>query len=224
MFIILAHHVSFAFSEDDLHFNTTFHVSQFFHTFHVLYYHLGMATQYRRIHGQQHCLVVGPDKSTHSLRAQRHLEISSTRVFPVQHPSRRTRLCSAYNSGEDATSAPVSSEVDERQSIGRLASPLPMQKRETSVTPARVYHSTGESCCDTHTHKRKSSRDRKGVRENTSQMKELEINNRRIQSSLKFRAEAVQTEHEVLSRLQEAEFHTGVLLEAQRNQILQEKI
>ena len=90
------------------------------------------------------------------------LNISSTEVVLVHHAPRRTSFCSENNSGEDATSAPVSSEVDERQSIGRLASPLLMPKREASAIPAIMYPSTEESymspsshipsavtCCDT---------------------------------------------------------------------------
>ena len=73
------------------------------------------------------------------------VEISGAEGTPIHPPSRRTSFRSVYNSGEDATPAPVSSEVDERQRIGRLASPLLMQKREASAIAARSNHSTGES-------------------------------------------------------------------------------
>ena len=57
------------------------------------------------------------------------VEISSTQVPLVHRPSRRASFCSEDNGGEDTTSAPVSSGVDERQSIGRPASHLLMKKR-----------------------------------------------------------------------------------------------
>ena len=82
------------------------------------------------------------------------VEISSTK--------RRISFWSEDNSGEDVTSTPVSSEVHERRSIGRLTSPLLMQKREASAVPPRIYHffwgknyvklishsKHGETCCD----------------------------------------------------------------------------
>ena len=61
------------------------------------------------------------------------VEISSADITPILLPSRRASFCSVYNSGEDVTMTTASSEVDERQSIGRLASLLPMQKREARV-------------------------------------------------------------------------------------------
>ena len=72
------------------------------------------------------------------------VEIIRTEVTPTHRPPKRTRFCSVDNSGEDATTTPVSSEVFERQSAGRLASPPLMQKREASAVPARTYHSTGK--------------------------------------------------------------------------------
>ena len=98
------------------------------------------------------------------------VEISSTEV-------RRTSSCSVYNSSEDATT-PVSSEESGRQSIGRLTSPLLMQKREASAVPASIYHTTGENSMSSsahtrctvrlvtiYSHKRKSSRDPRSVQE-----------------------------------------------------------
>ena len=49
----------------------------------------------------------------------------------------------------------MSSEVDERQSTGRLASPLLMQKREASAVLARIHHSTGETSTSHSSHIRK---------------------------------------------------------------------
>ena len=107
------------------------------------------------------------------------VEISCTEATLVHHASRRTSFCSASNSGEDATTAPVTSGVDERQRIRRLPSPLLMQKREAIAIPARMYHSTGENSTShhhthrpstgrpvvTHSHKRKSSRDMRSAQE-----------------------------------------------------------
>ena len=74
----------------------------------------------------------------------------------MHRPSRRTSRCSIYNSGEDATPAPAYSEVDERQSIGRPASPLFMQKSEANAISARIYFSERENVKTLH--KRNCSR------------------------------------------------------------------
>ena len=66
------------------------------------------------------------------------VKISSAEVPPIHLPSRRASFCSVNNSGQGATTTPGSSEVDERQSMGVLASPLLMQKREASAAPART--------------------------------------------------------------------------------------
>ena len=124
-------------------FNTTFHPSQFFQTVHIFPYPLAMTSQHHRMHGQQDCLVVWPHKSPFTgYEPNAIVEISSAEVPPIHHPPRRTSFCSVYNFGEDATSVCVSWEVGERQSFGRLASPLLMKKREASAIPARIYHST----------------------------------------------------------------------------------
>ena len=73
------------------------------------------------------------------------VEMSSAEVTPILLPSRRASFCSVYISCEDVTTTLMSQEVDERQSMGMLASPLLMQKREASAAPARTYDSTGES-------------------------------------------------------------------------------
>ena len=49
-------------------------------------------------------------------------------------PARRASFCSAYNSGEDVRTVPVS-DVDERLSMGMLASEQLMQKRVASAAP-----------------------------------------------------------------------------------------
>ena len=146
-----------------------------FHLFHFsnaspLYFHHLTVTNNHLIHAQQDGLVEWPYKNPGN-EPRTTVEISSTEITPVHLPSRRTCLCSGYNSGEDATTTPVSSEVDEKRSIGRLASPLLMQKGEACTVPARIYHSTGESSMSsssqirsagrlvaTHTQKRKSGR------------------------------------------------------------------
>ena len=62
------------------------------------------------------------------------VEVGSTEVPPVLLPSRRASFGSAYNSGEDVTTTPVSSEVDERPYWGMLASPC-SHRRERQVQP-----------------------------------------------------------------------------------------
>ena len=49
------------------------------------------------------------------------VEVSSAEVTLVLQPSRRASFRSVYNSGEDVTTTPVSSEVDDRQSMGTAA-------------------------------------------------------------------------------------------------------
>ena len=49
----------------------------------------------------------------------------------------------------------MSSEVNERQSIGRLASPLLMQKREASAALARIYHFIGEGSVSSSSHSKR---------------------------------------------------------------------
>ena len=69
----------------------------------------------------------------------------------------RASFESTYNSGEDVTNALVSSEVDERQSLGTLASPLFTQKREASAAQARIYHSDRKFCVTLITHREPNS-------------------------------------------------------------------
>ena len=73
------------------------------------------------------------------------VEVISAEVTPVLLSSRRASFCSAFDSGEDVTTTPVSSEVDERQSMDMLAPPLLVQKSAASAVPARFYHCKRES-------------------------------------------------------------------------------
>ena len=72
------------------------------------------------------------------------LRTAAQRLLLVHRPSRKTSSCSACSSSENATTTPVSSEVDERHSIGGPAAPLLMQRREASAIPVRLCHSTRE--------------------------------------------------------------------------------
>ena len=75
-----------------------------------------------------------------------------------------------------------------------------------------------------HSHKRKSRKDMRGVQEKHFTNQRTRTEQQEVRDFSKFRAEeAVQGEHEALSRHSEAEFHTAVLLERQRNQILSEE-
>ena len=108
----------------------------------------------------------------------------------------RTTFCSAYNTGESVTTTRVSSEVDERQSIGRLASPLVVQRREASAVLARIFHSIGEKIClihltfrawvrpvAIHPHKRKSSR------HTSQQEKAYSLNCKQFEITVRFRTD-----------------------------------
>ena len=158
-------------------FNTTFHLSQLFHTFHLFSYYLTMTTQdLRRLANK----VRTPLRSQQRFILTLHQggQVFAQYVIPVR------------------TSAPVSSQVDERRRIGRLASSLLMHTREASAILARNYCSAGESSMSrsshfpsteklvaTSSHERKSSRDIRGVQENTSQLKQFEKNNKKLEIS-----------------------------------------
>ena len=75
--------------------------------------------------------------ATHSLftgfEQNTNIEISRAEVTPTHQPPRSASFCSVHNSGEDARTTPVSSEVDEIQSMGMLTSPLLTQKREANA-------------------------------------------------------------------------------------------
>ena len=111
-------------------------------------------------------------------------------------------LCSVKNSGEDNASSLVSSEVDERQSTARLASPVLMQQREASAVPTRICDSTGENSTShsshipsagrpvaTHTHKRKSSRDTRSVQERHLTSERVRSQQQEVRDFLKFRTD-----------------------------------
>ena len=89
---------------------TKLHVFQIMRTFHVSVHNLTVITQYHRIHEHEDCLVVWPTQSPLAgYEPNAFIKISSTEVlllFTMHQGS--PCFCSAYNSGEDATSAPVS--------------------------------------------------------------------------------------------------------------------
>ena len=55
--------------------------------------------------------------------------------------SRGASTGSTDNSGENIGATSAVSEMDERQNLGMLTSPLLTQERETSAAPFRMYHS-----------------------------------------------------------------------------------
>ena len=91
------------------------------------------------------------------------VEIGSAEVTSIHRPSRRTSFCSVYNSGKKMTSARVSSEVDERQSIERLVPTAAHAEERSKCNPCenlslcmKIFHVTlmthskhGETCCNT---------------------------------------------------------------------------
>ena len=122
---------------------------------------------------------------------QRLLQISLHQGKPVS--------AQLYNIGVDVSSSLVSSEIDERQSTGMLASPLLTEKREVSAVPARIYHSAGESSMSSSSHIRsagrlvavysqkwKSSRDPGSVQEHFPQVKEYGLNISELRDHLKY--------------------------------------
>ena len=129
------------------------------HNFH----HLAVTTKHL-IHRQQDCLVVWP----YNVRLQVYkpnaiVEIGSAEVTSIHRPSRRTSFCSVHKAGEDVTSARVSSEVAERQSIGRLAPTDAHAEERSKCNPCQhlslsmiIFHVTlithskhGETCSNT---------------------------------------------------------------------------
>ena len=161
------------------------------------------------------------------------VEISSTKINPVHFPLRRTSFCSEDNSGEDVTTTPVSSEVHERRSIRRLTSPLLMQKREASAVPPRIYHFPGQNMSSSsHTrstrrhvainsHRRRSSRDPRSAQETHITGERIRTEQQEVRDQLK-KSEPMKQPKETriaLFRLSEAEFHTRLLLDGQRNQV-----
>ena len=105
------------------------------------------------------------------------VEIGSAEVTSIHRPSRRTSFCSVYNSVEDVTSARVCSEVDQRQSIGRL-----------SFTAAQHTHTNGSR-----------AETREASRRHISRVKELDLNNEKLRYFLKCRGDdAVEGEQEAL--------------------------
>ena len=59
-------------------------------------------------------------------------------------PSRRASIGPTFNSGEHIATTTASSELDERQNLGMLASPLFIQRRGASAAPLRICHSDRE--------------------------------------------------------------------------------
>ena len=116
--------------------------------------------------------------------------------------------------------------------MGMLASPLCTQKKEASA--ARIDHSNRESSVSRsshipvteipvamYLHKRKSSRDSKSLKESYSERKRTFAEHREVPDFLELRADkAAQEEQTALSKLADAEYHTRLLLEEQRNQRL----
>ena len=157
------------------------------------------------------------------------VEIRSAAVSPIHLPSRRASFCSVYNSGEDATTTLVSSEVDERQNMVVLASPLLMHKSEARAAPARICHSTGESSMSGSSYIRNAGRpvaicSHKGKSSRRhSACERVRTEHQDVRAIRLLRAdEAAEGEKTAFSRLSEAEGHTKLLLEEQRKQFLSE--
>ena len=150
------------------------------------------------------------------------VDVSITEVTLNHRPPRR--LFSRYTSGEDVTSAPVSSEVGERQrhrkagftaahaqewSKWNPSKNLSVWKRKCHVTLI-TYSKHGETCWLTQTEIEQRHKSVQG-RDITSERIRFE---QQVRNFSTFRAdEAVEGEQEALSRDSEAKIHTRVLLE-----------
>ena len=80
------------------------------------------------------------------------VDVSSTEGTPMLLPSRRASIGSTKKSSEDIATTLASSEVDERQSMGMLASPLFTRKRAASAAPSRINHSKRENYVSNSSH------------------------------------------------------------------------
>ena len=174
------------------------------------------------------------------------VEVSSTEVSTVFLPQRKASMHwfdLQYNSGEDIATTLASSEVDERPNWGMLASPLltRVTRRETSAAPSRIYNSNRENSesrssrvptsterpVAMHSHRESQVQNQmfcKSLIQREREREKILTEHREISDFLELRANhASQGEQKkALSRLSEAEYHTRLLLEEQKNHILSE--
>ena len=170
-----------------------------------------------------------PPLSTSSISRVMHTHL---KVTLVHRPSRTTSFCSVFNSVEDARTTLVSSEVDEPQSTGMEGwraeeRSKPLQGFITLQEKIlRHIHLTVRAQGDLlqHTHTNGSRAETQDAyRRDISQVKEYELNNRK--SEISSNSEQMNQSNEnwqLHHKLSESEFHTGLLLEEQRNQIFSE--
>ena len=165
------------------------------------------------------------------------VEISSTEVTPVHHAS-EGQVFAQHNSGEDATCAPVYSQVDERQCIGRLAFTAAHAEERSKCNPCENLITLQEKipCHAHHTfqawanllrctpHKRKSCRDIRSVQEKHLTNEVVRVEQEEVRYFLTISQEKTQSKEDMKPyRDSETEFHTGVPLEQHRNQRLSEE-
>ena len=119
------------------------------------------------------------------------VEDGSTDVTTVLLPSRTASIGSTYNSGEDIGTTSAVLEVDERSKFGMLASALLTREKmqphlefstltqEIPVSSSAHIPSSTRKLVVMHSHKRKSSRDPKGVQESCSERAVLFLGSKR---------------------------------------------
>ena len=157
-------------------------------------------------------------------------------TFPVILLFSSLSFCSVYNPGEDATSAPVRSEVDERQSMGMLVSPPFTQERERGkcisikdfITLAEktcvqfITHSEhGETCGDVLAQEKIMPRSKCYQRSLTPSKKGslLSVEKSEIFLNCKGRSSRTWRTGSSIKKISEAEYDTGLLLEEQKNHL-----
>ena len=143
------------------------------------------------------------------------VEVSSTEATTMLLPSGTVSIGSTYNSGEDIATALASSEVDERPNWRMLASPMFTQKEESSKCSLIRDLSLQIKCCVNFITHSKQYRDTCGDVLTPEKIQS------RILDFLELQADhAAQGEQAAPSKLSEAEYHTRLLLEEQKNHLL----
>ena len=175
---------------------------------------------YRGDHHRRTVWSFGTQSPLTSYEPNAIVEISSTEVTPVHRPSRRTSFCSENIYGEDVTSAPVSPEVDERQSIGRQASRCSCRRKKQVQSLRELITLQDKDLCHAHPQAEVEQRHKKRTGETSHKWKNS------IWTTISKRCPAHASRWSSrrwtrsLSWLSDAEFHTVFLLEEQRIQIL----
>ena len=160
------------------------------------------------------------------------LAVCSTEVTTMLLSSRRASIGSTYNSGEDIGATPASSEVDERPNLGMVVSSLLTKERERQVQHhsgfitltwtnlSHVHHTFEPSRGDPRpcTHTRESQAEMQMFCRSLPQReKESPLSIKKSAISLNCEQIMPLKEKAGLSKLSEAEYHTRLRLEEEKN-------